>query len=104
MQALPRVLSTLPVWFSWNPLLSYFTAVLLLVIGVIIAIKKAQPQSNWRETIVLCGPVFIAAPMAVFGLDHYFFPAGVSRLIPPWIPAHMFWVYFVGTCLILGGF
>src|SRR5262249_1934096 len=48
--------------------------------------------------------VFIAAPMAVFGLDHYFFPEGVGRIIPAWIPAHTFWVYFVGTCLILGGF
>ena len=103
MQISHALLSALPVWFSWNPLLSYFTAVLLLIIGVTIAIKNAPPQTDWLEKIILCGPVFIAAPMAVFGLDHYFFPAGVSGIIPPWIPFHMFWVYFVGTCLILGG-
>jgi len=90
-----QILSALPTWFSWNPLLSYFTAVVLLVIGVSIVIKKAPPQTNWQETIVLCGPVFIAMPMALFGLDHYFFPAGVGRIIPAWIPAHTFWVYFV---------
>jgi uncharacterized membrane protein len=99
----PAVLSVLPAWFSWNPLLSYATAVLLLAVGVPLAIKKAPPQANWLEKIILCGPVFIAMPMAVFGLDHYFFPAEIGQIIPAWIPAHAFWVYFVGTCLLLGG-
>src|ERR1700722_2990276 len=50
----PAVLSALPVWFSWNPLLSYVTAVLLLVVGVRPAIKKAPPQAEWLEKIILC--------------------------------------------------
>jgi uncharacterized membrane protein len=103
LQFSPAVLSALPAWFSWNPVLPYVTAVLLLVVGVSIAIKKAPQQANWLDRIVLCGPVFIAVPMVLFGIDHYLFPVGVGRIIPPWIPAHAFWVYFVGTCLILGG-
>jgi uncharacterized membrane protein len=99
----PAVLSVLPAWFSWNPLLSYFTAVVLLAVGVPLAIKKAPPQANWLDKIILCGPVFIAMPMVVFGLDHYFFPAEIGQIIPAWIPGHAFWVYFVGTCLLLGG-
>lgn len=94
---------TLPIWFSWDPLLPYFIAAFLLVLGVSIAIKKAPPQANWLGKTVLCGPVFIAMPMAVFGTQHFLFPERVGRIIPPWIPAHLFWVYFVGTCLILGG-
>jgi len=97
------VLSALRAWFSWNPLLPYVTAVLLLVVGVSIAIRKAPPQTNWLDKIILCGPVFIGMPMVVFGEDHYFFPAAIGRIIPAWIPAHTFWVYFVGTCLLLGG-
>ncbi|HWZ97071.1 MAG TPA: hypothetical protein VN025_04855 [Candidatus Dormibacteraeota bacterium] len=103
LQFSPAALLALPAWFSWNPLLSYFAAVVLLLIGVGIAIKKAPPQADWLDKIVLCGPVFIAMPMVVFGLDHYFFPAEIGQIIPAWIPAHAFWVYFVGTCLILGG-
>jgi uncharacterized membrane protein len=103
LQFSPAVLLALPAWFSWNPLLSYFAAVVLLVIGVNIATKKAPPQANWLDKIILCGPVFLAMPMVVFGLDHYFFPVETGRIIPAWIPAHTFWVYFVGTCLILGG-
>jgi uncharacterized membrane protein len=92
----------LPVWFSWEPLLPYFTAVLLLAVGLGIAIKKAPPHANWLDKIILCGPVFIAMPMAVFGTEHFLAPVAVGRSIPGWIPAHTFWVYFVGTCLILG--
>jgi uncharacterized membrane protein len=103
LQFSPAILLALPAWFSWNPLLPYVTAILLLVVGASIAIKRAPPQANWLDKIILCGPVFIAMPMVVFGMDHYFFPAEIGRIIPAWIPAHTFWVYFVGTCLILGG-
>jgi uncharacterized membrane protein len=102
LQFSTAVLSALPAWF-WNPLLSYVTAVLLLVIGVSIAVKKAPPRANWLDKIILCGPVLVAMPMVVFGMDHYLFPAEIGRIIPAWIPAHAFWVYFVGACLILGG-
>ncbi len=93
----------LPVWFAWDPLLPYFTAVLLLAIGLSMAMKKAPPQANGLDKIIICGPVFIGMPMVVFGEEHYLFPVGIGQLIPAWIPAHTFWVYFVGTCLILGG-
>jgi uncharacterized membrane protein len=99
----PALEWALPVWFAWDPLLPYFTAVLLLAIGLSIAIKKAPPQANGLDKLILCGPVFIGMPMAVFGTDHYIDPVGVGGIIPAWIPAHPFWVYLVGTCLILGG-
>ncbi|MGH9714482.1 MAG: hypothetical protein ACRD5M_14405 [Candidatus Acidiferrales bacterium] len=93
----------LPAWFSWDPLLPYFTAVFLLALGVSVVIKKAPPQARWLDKIVLCGPLFIAMPMAVFGTEHFLAPKAIGGMIPAWIPAHHFWVYFVGTCLILGG-
>jgi len=96
-------LLALPAWFSWNPVLPYVSAVLLLVVGVSLAITKAPPQANWLDKVVLSGPVFIGVPMVLFGLDHYFFPVAIGQIIPAWIPAHTFWVYFVGTCLLLGG-
>jgi uncharacterized membrane protein len=93
----------LPGWFSWDPLLPYFTAVFLFTLGVSIAIRNAPAQASVLDKIILCGPVFLAMPMAVFGTQHFLFPIGVGRIIPSWIPAHTFWVYLVGTCLILGG-
>jgi uncharacterized membrane protein len=102
---LPRVfLATLglPVWFSWDPLLSYFAAAFLLALGVSVALKKAPRQANALDKIIRCGPAFIAMPMGVFGTEHFLFPTFIGRLVPAWIPAHTFWVYWVGTCLILG--
>jgi uncharacterized membrane protein len=93
----------LPVWISWNPLLPYFTAVVLLAIGLPKAIRNAPSQLNVLAKIILCGPVFVGVPMVVFGEEHYLLPAEIGGFIPAWIPAHTFWLYFVGTCLILGG-
>ena len=92
----------LPVWFAWDPLLSYFATVFFLVLGVSIAIKKAPPQVHDLDKFILFGPVFIAMPMAVFATEHFLDPPGVGRQIPAWIPAHVFWVYLVGACMTLG--
>jgi len=73
-----------------------------LALGVSIAIKKAPP-ANVLNKIILCGPVFIAMPTAVFGTEHVLDSTSVGRAVPAFIPAHTFWVHFVGTCLILGG-
>lgn len=94
---------TLPFWFAWDPLLPYLTATILLVLGVRIAINNASQQTRRLDKIVLFGPVFIGLPMAVFGIEHFLDPQGVSQTIPAWIPGHMFWVYFVGACLVVGG-
>jgi uncharacterized membrane protein len=99
----PALVWAVPVWLSWDPCLSYVTAVLLLAVGLTIAIKKAPPQASGLDKLILCGPVFIGMPMVVFGTEHYLFHATIGGIIPAWIPAHTFWVYLVGTCLILGG-
>lgn len=49
----PAVVWALPVWFSWDPLLPYFTAVLLLALGLTVAIKKDPPKANALDKIVL---------------------------------------------------
>ena len=94
----------LPRWFAWDPLLPYFTAVFLLALGVGIAMKKAPAQAQGLDKVILGGPVFIAMPMAVFATEHFLDPQGVGRIMPAWIPAHVFWVLLVGTCMTLGGF
>lgn len=93
----------LPAWFSWDLCMPYFVAVLILVLGMGFTVKKAPPHVKWMDKAILFGPVFTAMPMVVFGTEHYLDPAGVAQIIPIWIPAHIFWVYLVGTFLILGG-
>ena len=36
-------------------------------------------------------------------MTHFPYAKYVASLIPPWIPAHMFWTYFAAIALIAGG-
>lgn len=75
--------------------------------GVVFAIGLAVIflHGDWQKArgldkLVLFGPVFYAAPVAVFGTEHFTETAAVASLIPSWIPFHLFWAYFVGVCLV----
>jgi len=93
----------LPAWFAWDPCLPYFTGTVILVIGLSMAIKNEAPQAHGLDKIIALGPVFIAVPIAVFGTDHFLAAKAVARMVPSWIPGHLFWVYFVGACLMSAG-
>ena len=85
---------------QWDLVLYYFTTVALLAVGVSIVLKNALPAANVSERLVLCGPVFFAMPMAVFGIQHFVQHLSIGNFIPKWIPAHAFLTYFIGACLI----
>jgi len=75
--------------------------------GVVFAIGLAAIflRGDWQnargvDKLILFGPVFFAAPIAVFGTEHFTVTTAISSLIPEWIPWHQFWAYFVGVCFI----
>lgn len=46
------------------------------------------------------GPYFIAATMAIFGVQHFIYLQFVAEFIPAWIPWRVFWACFTGAALI----
>ncbi len=61
-------------------------------------------QGEWRdysgiEKALALGPVFYAAPLAVFAAEHFTATAAIASMVPKWIPGHLFWAYFVGCAL-----
>ena len=78
----------------------YFAAVALLAIGLPIIIKNELPQAHGLDKIMPFGRLFFAIPMMVFAAQHFASAKFVVLLLPSWIPAHLFWVYLVGTALI----
>jgi uncharacterized membrane protein len=48
-------------------------------------------------------PWALGAFLAYSGALHFPYAKYVAGLIPPWIPAHMFWTYFAAIALIAGG-
>jgi uncharacterized membrane protein len=48
-------------------------------------------------------PLALGAFLAYCGALHFPYAKYVAGMIPPWIPAHMFWTYFAAVALIAGG-
>jgi uncharacterized membrane protein len=48
-------------------------------------------------------PLALGAFLAYCGALHFPYAKYVASLIPPWIPARMFWTYFAAIALIAGG-
>lgn len=67
--------------------------------GVFILRKEIGAARGWDKLITL-GPVFMAVPLAMFGIDHLCSPGPIQALVPPWMPAHLFVTYFVGCALL----
>jgi uncharacterized membrane protein len=53
--------------------------------------------------LILLGPLFFGASVAAFGTEHFTVAKEVASLVPAWIPWHLFWAYFVGTCFVAAG-
>jgi uncharacterized membrane protein len=67
----------------------------VLVISLARNLKELMAAAGWNKLIVL-GPVFFAAAMAVFGAEHLVLARSLMQVVPVWMPARLFWVYFVG--------
>ena len=78
----------------------YFAGVALLAIGVPIILKNEVPQADGLDKFMPFGRLFYAVPMAVFAGEHFTVGQFMAPMIPSWIPAHLFWTYFVGVALV----
>ena len=76
-----------------------FAGLIYLVAGVFLLRKEINAAHGWDKLITL-GPVFIAVPLAVFAPEHFHGPEFVQNMVPSWMPAHLFWAYFVGCALL----
>jgi uncharacterized membrane protein len=98
----PAIVSTLLLFlpgFAWGVWLPYLSATLILIIGLGTLSKDFGHRQGLNKLVAL-GPLFIAIPMAIFGTEHFTAATILAGMVPGWIPGHMFWALFVGTCLI----
>jgi uncharacterized membrane protein len=71
----------------------------LLVIGIVAA-KGAFAEARGLEKIVALSNLCFAAPLAVFGAEHFSAAQGISQIVPKFMPWPLFWTYFVGVGLV----
>ena len=80
---------------------SYFVSGVVFAIGLAtIFLCGDWQKSQGLEKLILFGPLFYAAPLAGFGTEHFTLTEAIASIVPAWIPWHLFWAYFVGTCFI----
>jgi uncharacterized membrane protein len=71
---------------------------LFLLAGLVLLRKELTPPFSVNK-VVLLGYPFVAAPLATFGTEHLLASRSIMQLVPSWIPAPLFWTYFVGIGL-----
>lgn len=81
--------------------------------GLLANIHNPGPWTSGAEMIAMCGAALVLAgsaphlgrilyalPLIVVGVQHFLYAAFIAELIPAWVPAHLFWAYFVGAAFI----
>ena len=75
-------------------------------------IHDPGPWTSGSELLALCGAALVlagvtklgrilfAAPLVVFGVQHFLYARFVATLVLSWIPGHLFWAYFVGAAFV----
>ncbi len=61
--------------------------------------RRAWSAAAGLDRLIAFFPVFIAAPLATFGGEHMVLARQISEGVPAWMPARLFWAYFVGVAL-----
>jgi uncharacterized membrane protein len=70
-----------------------------LAIGLSLAWPRFRAASGAGKLIAV-GPVFEAAPLAVFAMEHFLDANDLMKIVPRWLPGPLFWTYFFGVCLM----
>lgn len=81
---------------------SYLSFTVVFAAGLATIFLRGEWQKARRlEKFILFGVIFYAAPVAAFGTEHFTITDIIASMVPPFIPWHKFWAYFVGTCFIV---
>ena len=51
--------------------------------------------------VLIASRILYALAIAIFGIQHFAYAHFVARMVPGYIPWHLFWTYFVGIALIV---
>ena len=79
----------------------WFVGLVYLAVGLVV-IRKGWLTVRALDKWIALGPVFVAAPLAVFAAEHFVEGRSMQQMVPGWLPAHLFWIYFVACAWLAG--
>lgn len=74
-----------------------FTERLEVAAGALMLAATQVPGTPFARSGLLVGRISFGACLPIFGLSHWAYPQFTADMIPAFIPAHLFWAYFVGA-------
>ena len=77
-----------------------YLALVLFLVAALVAVGRDLLKTRGLDKALPLGRISLAVPLAVFGAEHFTSPQAIVRLVPPWMPAKLFWAYFVGVALV----
>jgi uncharacterized membrane protein YphA (DoxX/SURF4 family) len=86
-------------WTSSGEIVAICSAA--LVVAASIGLESAR-EAMWRRLLVVrnTGYILFGVSLVIFGIQHLMYGPFVATLIPAWIPARLFWAYFVGGAFV----
>jgi uncharacterized membrane protein len=70
-----------------------------LAAGLILVRPRLAAAAGAGKILVL-GPVCEAIALAIFAAEHFLAARDLAGIVPRWLPAPLFWTYFVGVALL----
>ena len=65
-----------------------------ILAGVLPKAKRSSALDTVADRLLGPAELLLAISLVIFGADHILFAVFVARLVPAWIPWHLFWTYF----------
>jgi uncharacterized membrane protein len=66
-------------------------------------VRNKNSFINFLAKLIPTGAILFAITIVYFGILHFVYGKEASPLVPAWIPAPLFWIYFCGVALIGSG-
>ena len=87
-------------WTSAFELVAMGGASLVLVAMSVTRTPRSGRTRVQPSALLSWGQSLFAIALIIFGIQHLMYGPFVATLIPSWIPARLFWAYFVGAAFI----
>jgi uncharacterized membrane protein len=82
----------------WRYLLwPQLAGVVYLIAGLVVVRRRL---SHRLFDVSVLGRVFVPTALATFAAEHFASANFIKDGVPPWMPGHLFWAYFVGCALL----
>ena len=94
-----RTLAVVALQYSPTVFWPYFNGIVVVLLWLF-ATRAEVSQARGLDKVVAFGRICYAAPLAVFSGEHMASARDIMQGVPVYMPARLFWAYFVGVCLI----